>query len=185
MVAGEKFVFDVAYEEVGVARPHFGSHCNTVDLFVVVVTKRKTFECENQLENSLAFLHIKLSINDNALSSSVQYKPTDSHYYLLQSSSHPQPVKNAIPFSQFLRLRRLCSDDSDCNNKCEEMCQFFKRHSYPDSAVTTGKHHAQEIDREAGLQTTQNEETDRSPFTLPQHPQNLAIKNVIFVYIHI
>ena len=166
MVAGEKFVFDVAYEEAGAARPHFGSHCNTVDLFVVVVTKRKTFECENQLENSLAFLDIKLSINDNALSTSVQYKPTDCHYYLLQSSSHPQHVKNAIPFSQFLGLRRLCSDDSAFNNKCEEMCQFFKKHGYPDSAVTTGTHHAQEIDWEAGLQTSQNEETDRIPFTL-------------------
>ena len=37
-VVGEKFVFDEAYEEVGVARSHFGSHCNTVDFFVVVVT---------------------------------------------------------------------------------------------------------------------------------------------------
>ena len=48
MVVGGKFVFDEAYEEVGVARSHFGSHCNTVDLFVVVVTKRKTVECEKQ-----------------------------------------------------------------------------------------------------------------------------------------
>ena len=48
MVVGEKFVFYEAYEEVGVARSHFGSHCNTVDLFVVVVTKRKAVECENQ-----------------------------------------------------------------------------------------------------------------------------------------
>ena len=77
-------------------------------------------------ENSLAFLDIKLSINGNSLSTSVHYKPTDSHNYLLHSSSHPQHVKNAIPFSQFLRLRRLCSNDSDFNNKCGEMCQFFK-----------------------------------------------------------
>ena len=51
-------------------------------------------------ENSLAFLDIKLSINDNGLSTSVRYKPTDSHNYLLHSSSHPQHVKKAIPFSQ-------------------------------------------------------------------------------------
>ena len=36
MVVGEKFAFYEAYEEVGVARSHFGSHCNTLDLFVVV-----------------------------------------------------------------------------------------------------------------------------------------------------
>ena len=29
-----------------------------------------------------------------------------SHSYLLYSSSHPLNVKNSVPFSQFLRLRR-------------------------------------------------------------------------------
>ena len=48
MVVGEKFVFDEAYEEVGAAGSHFGSHCNNVDLFVEVVAKRKTVDCENQ-----------------------------------------------------------------------------------------------------------------------------------------
>ena len=36
-------------------------------------------------ENSLAFLNNKLSINCNSLSTSVHYKPTDSHNYLLHS----------------------------------------------------------------------------------------------------
>ena len=40
MVVNEKFIFDITYEEVGVARSHFGSHCNTVDLFAVVVAKK-------------------------------------------------------------------------------------------------------------------------------------------------
>ena len=126
-------------------------------------------------ENSLAFLDIKLSVNGNGLSTSVHYKPTDSHNYLLHSSSHPQNVKSAIPFSQFLRLRRLRIHESDLNNNCDEMCQFFKEGGYPDSAVTTGKHRAQEIDRETALQ---NEETNRIPFTLTYmyHTQNLAVK---------
>ena len=55
----------------------------------------------------------KISIEGNGLCTSVYYKPTDSHSYLLYSSSHPSHVKNSIPFSQFVRLRRLCSDDSD------------------------------------------------------------------------
>ena len=110
------------------------------------------------------------NISSAWLSTSVHYKPTGSHNYLLHSSSHPQHVKNAIPFSQFLRLRRLCSDDTDFNNKCEEMCRFFKKRGYPDSAVTTGKHRAQEIDRDTVLQTSQNKETDRIPFTLTYVP---------------
>ena len=76
-------------------------------------------------------LDIKLPINDNGLSTSVNYKPTNSHNYLLHLSSHPQHVKNAIPFSQFLRLRLLYSDDCNFNNKCEEMCQFFQKTRLP------------------------------------------------------
>jgi len=109
----------------------------------------------------------------------LHYKPTDSHNYLLYSSSHPQQVKNVIPFSQFLSLRHLCSDDTDYSNKCKEMCHFFEKHGYPHSAVTTGKHCTQEIEQETALLTSQNEETNRIPFALTYHPQNLAIKTVI------
>ena len=32
VAVGEKFIFEIAYEEVGVPRSHLGSHCNIVDL---------------------------------------------------------------------------------------------------------------------------------------------------------
>jgi len=60
-------------------------------------------------DDSLSFLDINVSIEGNGLCTSVYYKPTDSHSYLPYSSSHPSHVKNSIPFSQFLRLSRLCS----------------------------------------------------------------------------
>ena len=53
-------------------------------------------------ETSIAFLDIKVSINGDGLSSSVNYKPTDSHNYLLHPSSHPSHVKSSIQFSHFL-----------------------------------------------------------------------------------
>ena len=55
------------------------------------------------------------------------YKPTDSHSYLFYSSSHPLHVDNHIPYSQFLRLRRLCSEDSDFSLKSEKMCEFCRQ----------------------------------------------------------
>ena len=47
-------------------------------------------------DTSLAFLDIKVSIEGNGLCTSVHYKPTDSHSYLLYSSSHPSHGKNSI-----------------------------------------------------------------------------------------
>ena len=76
----------------------------------------------------------------------------DSHSYLLHSSSHPSHVKNTIPYSQFLRLRRLCSDDSDFSNKSQEMCQFFEKRGYTASVIQTAHHRAQQTDRQSALQ---------------------------------
>ena len=95
------------------------------------------------------------------LCTSVHYKPTDSHSYLLYSSSHPSHVKNSIPYSQFLRVRRLCSDDSDFSSKSEEMCQFFEKRGYPVSVVKAGHHRAQQFDRQSSLQTSQKDKNDR------------------------
>ena len=39
-------------------------------------------------------------------------KPTDSHQYLQSSSCHPFHCKKGIPYSQALRLNRICSFDN-------------------------------------------------------------------------
>ena len=98
---------------------------------------------------------------------------------LLYSSSHPSHVKNSI-HSQFLRLRRLCSDDSDFSSKSEEMCQFFEQRGYPVSVVKAGHHRAQQSDRQSALQASQKDKNGRIPFTLTFHPHNHAVKSISF-----
>ena len=38
----EKLVFNVAYEKIGVAGSHFGTHGHTIDLFIITVSEWKT-----------------------------------------------------------------------------------------------------------------------------------------------
>ena len=64
-------------------------------------------------ESELPFLDINLDISDDKIQASVYYKETDTHNYLHFSSFHPDHCTRAIPYSQFLRLRRLCSDDDE------------------------------------------------------------------------
>ena len=79
----------------------------------------------------------------------------------------------------FLRLRRLCSDDSDFSLKSEEMCNFFNKRGHPASVVQAG-HRAQQIDRQSALQTSQGENNERISFTLIFHPaHNHAVKSII------
>ena len=79
-------------------------------------------------------------------------QPTDSHSYLLYSSSHPSHVKDSIPYSQFLKLRRLCSEDSDFNSKCDEMSNFFSERGYPDSILSKALNRVQNVNRESALE---------------------------------
>ena len=81
-------------------------------------------------ETSVTFLEINISVQDNNLATSVHYESKDSHSYLLYSSSNSSHVKDSMPCSQFLRLRRLCSDDSDFNSM---KCLI----SFPNAAILT------------------------------------------------
>ena len=94
-------------------------------------------------DSSLAFLDIKVAIEGNRLCTSVHYKPTDSHSYLLYSSLHRSHVKNSISYSQFLIPCCLCSEDSEFSLKSDEMCDFLKKCGYPASVVQAGHHCAQ------------------------------------------
>ena len=114
------------------------------------------------LTSPLTFLDIIVSIEGNNSCTNVNYKPTGSQSYLFCSSSHPAHVKNLILYSQFLRLRRLCSEDS------EEMCDFFDKRGYPASVVQAGHHRARQIETNSELQRSQKE-----------NPRNHAVKSVI------
>ena len=136
-------------------------------------------------ERSVAFLDINVSISGNRLSTSVHYKATDSQSYLLHSSSHPAHVKNSIPYSQFLRLRRLCSDDTDFSEKAEEMCQFFKTRGYPDPVIHNSKHRAQSVHPQSAPLSSHNKLDERIPLTLTFHPHNISVKNIILKKIQV
>ena len=86
---------------------------------------------------------------------------------------HPSHVKNSIPYSQSVRLRRLGCDDSDFFLKSEKMCDFFDKRAHPASVVQGGHHRAQQIDGQSALQKSQKENNDRIPFT----PQSIILKN--------
>ena len=126
------------------------------------------------------FLDILISINGDALATSVSYKPTDSHSYLLFSSSHPNHTKRSIPYSHFLRLRRLCSDDKDFETKSWEMRTFFVERGYPthllDSAIQKAFNNSRRDTLKPPLAKISD---DKIPLVLTFHPFNYKVRDVI------
>ena len=138
-------------------------------------------------ETSVSFLDILVSINGNRLTTSVFHKPTDSHSYLLYSSSHPNHTKQYIPFTQFLRLRHLCSEDEDFQSKNLEMREFFLQRGYPTSILDTVFSKASQILRSETLSYSVTNVTghNRTPLVLTFYPFNFKVRDVIRKNFHI
>ena len=132
-------------------------------------------------ELELPFLDIKLSINGSGIQTSVYYEETDTHSYLHHASFHPQQCKQAIPYSQFLRLRQICSNDNDFNNKAEEIRSFFSKRGYPEQRLNDDLQRLVTISRDAALNPTRLGETtdSRVPLVLTYHPFNTGIRKIL------
>ena len=138
---------------------------------------------------SLPFLDINVSINADSrhLSTSVFYKPTDSHTYLCYSSSHPVSTKNSIPYSQFLRLRRLCSSDADFIIQSQKMSRYFTDQGYPSDVVSRSLERARAVSRSDSLNHRRKDRSnnDRPVLSLTYHPHNIPVKNILLKNFHI
>ena len=74
----------------------------------------------------IPFLDILIKVRNGLLHTDLHTKPTDTHNYLHYLSAHPRHCKDNIPFSQFLRVRRLCSQDEDFRARCLELTQHLR-----------------------------------------------------------
>jgi hypothetical protein len=82
-------------------------------------------------EKEIAFLDVKIKRLGDRLVTDLFTNATDSHDYLLYSSAHPQRCKDSIPYSQFLRIRRICSDTKDFDKHIVIFSMHFLRRGYP------------------------------------------------------
>ena len=62
---------------------------------------------------SLYFLHLKITIDDKKLLTSVYNKPTDSHLYLDGTSCHLAKSIDGFSTGVAKRLKPICSNDRD------------------------------------------------------------------------
>ena len=97
------------------------------------------------------------------------------------TSFHPRHCKQAIPYSQFLRLRRRCSNDVDFSEKAEEMLTFFKQRGYPEPQLHNDLQMVTTISRDEALSPTRLNVTnvDRVPLVLTYHPFNTVTRKIL------
>ena len=136
----------------------------------------------NISELELPFLDIKLAIKNNTLHTSVHYKETDTHNYLHHTSLHPDHCKKAIPYSQFLRLRRICSDNDDFVARTLEMKTYFLARGYPETSLDNDLRRVSAVPRDDAL-TPPSHRNDNAgnkvPLVLTYNPFNTGTKRIL------
>ena len=130
--------------------------------------------------NTVAFRDIQMTVDGNHIKACTHFKPTDSHNYLLFSSSHPPSCKQSIPFSQMLRIKRCCSDNDDCNTISNQVANHISVRQYPKHIIESANENVRSILREDILKPTSKKASpDRIPLVLPFHPSIYPLRRII------
>jgi hypothetical protein len=72
------------------------------------------------------FLDIKLSKDTKGyLSTDLYRKKIDTNGYLHKTSAHPRHIAKSIPYSQFLRIKRIVSDPENIKKRINQLIEYF------------------------------------------------------------
>ena len=93
------------------------------------------FEAESSTLH-VNFLDVTVSLDEqHSIQTDLYTKPTDSHNYLNYNSAHPRHCRDGIPYSQFLRLKRICSNEKTFVHQGREMSKNIIRADYPPQVI--------------------------------------------------
>ena len=101
----------------------FITHMNSCSEHIKFTTEQSTKE--------IAFLDTLVKLEGTSILTDLYSKPTDSHNYLYYDSAHPQRCKDSIPYSQFLRVRRICTSKVAFDQHVIQLASHFLRRKYP------------------------------------------------------
>jgi len=100
---------------------------------------------------TVEFLDVQVIVEGGKLATDLFVKETDTHQYLEASSCHPYHCMKAIPYSQAMRLNRICSDSGKFDQRCNELEQWLARRGYKESLVRSQILRARKLSRDSLL----------------------------------
>jgi len=154
-----------------------------LDKFITHLNTRTSyFKFTSEISSStVTFLDTSISIQGKTLVADLYTKPTDSHNYLYYDSAHPQRCKDSIPYSQFLRLKRICTKEEDFTNHCLTLSNFFIKRKYPALLLEEAIHLANTKNRETLLNEKPKNKTDDNKIFLINryHPHDDYLRKLV------
>ena len=134
----------------------------------------------NYSKTNTCFLDTSITITDERkLKTSIYSKPTDRKAYLHAKSYHPKSTKEAISYSQALRIRRICTEESDFVTNGEKLIKDLVERGHPRRVAAEGVQKARNLDRQQLLVYKEKEATNRIPLIVTYNKKLPDMKNIV------
>ena len=140
-------------------------------------TIKFTHECSKEEIN---FLDTTVKIlPDRSLYTTLYNKPTDTHLYLHYHSAHPHSVTANGPFGQFLRVRRICTLNSDYQINGQKLIKYYLDRGYPLKPLENHYKKAARFSQDDLLQTKNKKLKTPQVLVTTYNPRNPNISQII------
>ena len=94
----------------------------------------------------------------------INRKQTDRQNCLDPQSEHPKSLKDSIPYSQALRIKRICSSQQEFLNQTAKMINQFQEGGYDRSLIEQQINKAKLQEREQLLKEKKERNCQKYPF---------------------
>ena len=122
----------------------------------------------------------------NKLLTTVYCKPTDRRNFLHYTSAHPRSLIKSIPYSQALRLKKICAETSELSKNLQVLKESFINRSFKEKFLDTEFQRLSEIERDT-LLTPKSKEKDqkRIPFITTHNKTLPNLKQIVNKHWHL
>ena len=133
---------------------------------------------------TINFLDTAVIIDQNSreLYTTLYVKPTDTRDFLHYSSAHPATTKQKGPYGQFLRIRRICTKDTDFNREARALLFAYLKRGYPLNILEEHLQKASGFSQDELLEPKTKIQEDKQVVILDYNPGNPDIMQIIHKY---
>ncbi|XP_078538494.1 uncharacterized protein LOC144823662 [Lissotriton helveticus] len=137
-----------------------------------------TIESDN---HRIHFLDLTIYEDAGALLTKLYRKPAERNSLLLYDSHHPRALRDNLPFGQFLRIRRNCSDREHYLMESDELTNRLLARGYPRRLIKQSRKRAWFYPREELLfpNNNRNQQEERMVCVTAFNTKSNQIKRII------
>ena len=103
---------------------------------------------------SVNFVDVTSDLHGGLISTKTYTKSTDTHAFVSYNSFHHRHIKQSIIYSQFIRYKRICSNDEIFLNDATKLFKYFLTRQFPFSDILHHFNKVKQIDRRIILSNT-------------------------------